>query len=318
MTTLQEQIVDPQQFVTLYGSTPPRADAPAEAIASAAARLAERVSGLPLDGLVVYDVQDEHERTDIPRPFPYQPTVDPRIYAQQLQEYTGAATITYKSVGAMTEPTWINWLHEAHHRYGLGLLTLVGASTPNPPPDALSADRAMQLARTHAEHIMLGGVMIAERHTPAYRESQRLIAKAAQGCRFFISQVVYDPAPTARLLADYAQDCRQQGVTPQRIILTFSPCGRPATMTFIKWLGVAISPQTEQAILSDPAPFTKSIQICCANLAAILAVATAEGVPLGINIESVSVHKDELAASVELVHDLRAMASRVKMAGGSA
>jgi hypothetical protein len=308
MMTLQEQLVDPQQFVTLYGSTPPRAGASAEALISAAARLAERVRDLALDGLVVYDVQDEHERTNVPRPFPYQPTVDPRIYAQLLQEHTGAATITYKSVGALAEPAWLTWLHEASQGFGLGLLTLVGASTPNPPPGALSADRAMQLARAHAEHVMLGGVVIAERHSPTYRESQRLIAKAAQGCRFFISQVVYDPEPTSRLLADYAQDCRQQGVAPQRIILTFSPCGRPATMTFLKWLGVTISPETEQAIMNDPAPFAKSIQICCANLAAILDVAAAEGVPLGINIESVSIHKDELAASAELVHALRAVA----------
>ncbi|MEI7772754.1 MAG: hypothetical protein WCI67_22380, partial [Chloroflexales bacterium] len=217
MTGLQEQLVDLQQFVTLYGSTPPRAGASAEAISGAAERLAERVRDLKLDGLVVYDVQDEHERTDVPRPFPFQPTVDPRIYAQLLQEHTGAATITYKSVGALAEPDWLYWLREAQQSYGLGLLTLVGSSTPNPPPDALSADRAMQLARAHAAGVMLGGVMIAERHTPDYRESQRLIAKAAQGCRFFISQVVYDAGPTARLIADYAEDCRQQGVTPQRI-----------------------------------------------------------------------------------------------------
>jgi hypothetical protein len=310
MPTLQEQIVDPQQFVTLYGSTPPRAGTSAEALTAAVARMAERVRDLRIDGLVVYDVQDEQERTDVLRPFPYQPTVDPRTYAQLLQEHTGAATITYKSVGSLAEPTWLAWLEEAQHSYGLGLLTLVGASTPNPPPDALSADRAMQLARAHAERVMLGGVMIAERHTPAYRESQRLIAKAAQGCRFFISQVVYDTGPTARLLADYAQDCRLQGVAPQRIILTFSPCGRPTTMTFLKWLGVAIAPETEQAIMSSPAPFAKSIQICCANLAALLDIAAAEGVPLGINIESVSVHKDELAASTDLVHALRAVAAQ--------
>ncbi len=309
ITTLQKKIGDPQQSVTLYGSTPPRAGASAEVCSRAAARLAEHVRDCGLDGLVVYDVQDEQERTSEPRPFPYQPTIEPRIYAHLLQEHTGLATITYKSVGTLSEPAWLDWLKQAHQSYGLGMLTLVGSATPNPPPDALSADRAMQLARTHAPHVMLGGVMIAERHTPAYRESQRLIAKATQGSRFFVSQVVYDSEPTARLLTDYAQDCRQHGVTPQRIILTFSPCGRPATMTFLKWLGVAMPPATEQAILGDSAPFTKSIQICCANLAILTEVAAAERIPLGINIESVSIHKDELAASIELVQALRAVAT---------
>jgi hypothetical protein len=85
-------------------------------------------------------------------------------------------------------------------------------------------------------------------------------------------------------------------------------------MTFMKWLGVAIAPETERAIMDDPAPFAKSIQICCANLAALLEVADAEGVPLGINIESISIHRDELAASVDLVQALRAVATRTYQA----
>jgi hypothetical protein len=54
----------PEKFVSLYGTTPPRADAGVEAVVRAADRLTERVHGLSLDGLVVYDVQDEAGRTD--------------------------------------------------------------------------------------------------------------------------------------------------------------------------------------------------------------------------------------------------------------
>ncbi|NTW00438.1 MAG: hypothetical protein HGA19_03925, partial [Oscillochloris sp.] len=243
------------------------------------------------------------------RPFPYQPTIEPQIYARLLQEQTGVPAITYKSVGALTEEGWLAWLREAHYEYGLGQFTLVGSVTPNPPPDALSVDRAMRLAREHVETVLLGGVVIAERHTPEYNESHRLLYKAAQGSRFFVSQVVYDPGPTLRLLADYAQDCQRQGVTPQRMVLTFSPCGRPGTMTFLKWLGVIIAPETERAIMDDAAPFSKSIQICCEHLQAIMECATDNAVPLGINIESVSTHRDELAASVELVQALHTVAA---------
>lgn len=58
----------PEKFVSLYGTTPPRADASEDAVVRASNRLAERVRGLSLDGLVVYDVQDEAGRTLVPFP----------------------------------------------------------------------------------------------------------------------------------------------------------------------------------------------------------------------------------------------------------
>lgn len=302
--TLQARLLDPQHFVTLYGATPPRADSQPDAVARAAEKLAARARHLPLDGLVVYDVQDETERTAEPRPFPFLPTMEPRTYARLLQDLTEMPAITYKSVGAMTETSWPDWLSETRQDYGISYLTLVGASSPNPPPDALPVDRALQLAAAHAGSFTLGGVVIAERHSPAYDESRRLLHKADQGCRFFISQVVYHADATIRLLTSYAEDCRRLGVAPRRIMLTFSPCGRPRTIEFLKWLGVAIAPATEQALLADPAPFTRSIQICRDNLRAILDRVDVEAIPLGINIESVSIHKDEIEASVDLVHTL--------------
>lgn len=305
---LPARLLDPQHFVTLYGTTPPRADAPHEKIMLSATRLAERVRPLTLDGLVVYDVQDEADRTSEPRPFPFLPTIDSRYYARLLQQLTERQTLTYKCVVAMTEPSWQEWLSETRESYGLSCLSLVGSATPNPPPDALMVDQALKLAVAHPGDFTLGGVLIAERHSPTFNESRRLIQKAAQGCQFFVSQVVYSPDATVNVLGDYIEECRQSGVSPKRIVLTFSPCGRTKTMEFMKWLGVAIRPETERAILDDPAPFKRSIQICCDNLRAILDKGYGAALPLGVNIESVSIHKDEIEASIELVHALQEVA----------
>ena len=49
-----------------------------------------------------------------------------------------------------------------------------------------------------------------------------------------ISTQVYDPAPTIRLLRDYGDACRAAGLTPCKVVLTFAPCGRAKTMTFLK------------------------------------------------------------------------------------
>ncbi len=305
---LGEKLRDAGGFVSLYGTTPPRADASEERVARAAERLAERVAGLALDGLVVYDVQDETGRTPTPRPFPFLPTIDPRGYARTLRERTGLTPIAYKCVATMTEAEWTPWLTETRHDYGLEHLSLVGLPTSRGATSALALPRATLLATDHPAGFTLGGVTIAERHAPGRSESRRMLNKAIAGCDFFISQAVYDPAPTIRLLTDYADDCAREGLVPRRIVLTFIPCGREKTLEFIRWLGVAIADETARAILDDPAPLERSIATCRAHLRAILDQDYVQALPLGLNVESVSIYKDEIEASIALHHALHEVA----------
>lgn len=301
----------PETFVSLYGTTPPRADADEEAIARAADRLAERVRGLSLDGLVVYDVQDEAGRTPVPRPFPFLPTIDPRAYSRQLRELTGKPTVTYKCVADMSEARWGSWLTETRRDYGIDHLSLVGLPSSRGVTSTLPLPRAMQLAAAHPANFTLGGVAIAERHGGGRSESRRMLEKAANGCSFFISQAVYDADTTIRLLADYARDCAQEGVAPRRVVLTFVPCGRAKTLEFIRWLGINVAEATAAAILGDANPVGKSIEICCDHLRAILSQNYTRTVPLGLNVESVSIYKDEIDASIALHHALHEVVQEV-------
>lgn len=309
IASFRNRLGDPRRFLTLYGATPPRASAPPERSAELAERLARSLADLPLDGVVVYDVQDESGRTSEPRPFPFFPAGDPRAHACRLQALTGLPAISYKCVTAFDESSWLAWLDETVRHYQVAALSLVGAATPTPPPGALAVDRALHLAKGLPGAPPLGGVVIAERHSPAYDESLRLLHKAAAGCDYFISQIVYQSEPTIRLLNDYLAACAREGAPPKRIVLTFAPCGRPKTAEFLRWLGVAITPETERSILADPAPFRRSIQICCDHLRAILEQEVTQSLPLGINVESVSNHPDEMAASLELLAALREVAS---------
>ena len=304
----QSSLTSPGQFVTLYGTTPPRADAPEERVIRAATRLAARIAPLPVDGLVVYDVQDEDGRTTVPRPFPYLPTTDPRAYARSLRELLGKPMITYKCIAEMTEETWEPWLTEARTEYGVRYLSLVGLPTARGRVSSLPLPQAIKMAAHHPSGFTLGGVTIAERHGQGRSESARMLRKAANGCAFFISQAVYATAPTIGLLSDYARDCVAAGVTPRRVILTFTPCGRPKTLDFIRWLGVTLSDETATAILDDPAPLSRSIAICRDHLRRILDQDYARTLPLGLNIESVSIFKDEIDASIELCQTLHEVA----------
>jgi len=302
VSLLKEALLDPGKSLRLYGTTPPRAGATQDAVRNAAAKLAARVRPLPLDGIVVYDIQDESGRTATPRPFAFTGTIDPRAYSKILRELTGKPAITYKCVGGHDEAAWNAWLDAAAHD-GVRFLSIVGRPTSG-VRYPLPLSRAIRLADAHPAGFAVGGVVIAERHTAERSESARMLAKGIEGCGYFISQTVYHAHATERLLSAYARDCRGAGVEPRRVVLTFSPAGRDKTLAFLRWLGVNLPPETQRAILGAPHPLAKSIDICRDNLRRIMAHDYAKVIPLGVNVESVSINKDEIDASVDLFHAL--------------
>jgi len=300
---LRARLLDAGRPVFLYGTTPPRAGSSPEQVFSAAEKLGERLRRAPVDGVVIYDIQDESGRRAQPRPFPFVGTVDPRAYSSLLSERTGLSPITYKALGELDERGWQAWLDETA-RANLRLISVVGRPTSG-VRYALSLGRAVRLAAEHPARFTVGGVAIAERHTEVRSEAARLLAKGVEGCAFFISQTVYHAPPTQRLLTDYLRDCRGAGVEPRRIMLTFAPCGREKTLAFLRWLGVNVPPETAQAILGAARPLERSIALCRDNLRRILDGPYAGAVPLGVNVESVSINRDEIDASVELFGVLR-------------
>jgi hypothetical protein len=92
-------------------------------------------------------------------------------------------------------------------------------------------------------------------------------------------------------------------------VLTFAPCGREKTLSFLRWLGVNVAPETERALLGAANPLAKSIEICRDNLRRILDQPYAREIPLGVNVESVSINRDEIDASIDLFHALREVMS---------
>ena len=296
---LRAKLPDAQQTVLLYGTTPPRLGTAPDAIAAAAEKLAARLAGLPLDGLVVYDIQDETGRADTPRPFPFVGTVDPREYAKLFN----LPTIVYKALGTLDQAGWEAWLFESAHAHQVRFVSVVGRPTSG-VRHALALSRAIRLAAGHVAGFSVGGVVIAERHNETRSEAARLLAKGIEGCSYFVSQAVYHAPPTQRLLADYLRDCRGAGTEPKRIVLTFAPCGREKTLAFMRWLGINISADTERVIFGAANPLAKSIEICRDNLRRILDQNYSSEIPLGVNVESVSINRDEIDASIDLFHAL--------------
>ena len=164
---------------------------------------------------------------------------------------------------------------------------------------------AYPAAREHAPGLVLGGIAIGERHSRRQDEHMRILAKTAAGCRFFVTQAVYDVTATKSLLSDYALVLRERGETPVPIILTFSPCGSEKTLGFMKWLGIHFPRWLENDLRFAPDPLAASLALCERIFAEGWGYARDRGVPLGVNVESVSIRKVEIEASLELVRRLQ-------------
>lgn len=302
--SLAEKLISRTAGICLYGFAPPKQATPSEQLAAIVAQQLVRLGSLPVDGLIVYDIQDEAERVSTPRPFPFLPTLNPEVYAHHHQ-YLGSLAvpkIVYRCVNRDTPGSFASWLDGMNAAPRMAVFVGApsrGSQAGLPLPDAYA------LARQRAPNLLLGGIAIAERHARKLDEHKRILAKTERGCRFFVTQAVYDVTSTKSMLSDYALAVREQGGAPLPIILTFSPCGSMKTLSFMKWLGVAFPRWLENELQFAGDPLAKSLELCERIFIEVWGFARSQGIPLGINVESVSIRKPEIEASVELLQRLR-------------
>ena len=261
-----------------------------------------RLGSLPVNGLVVYDIQDETERVSTPRPFPFLPTLNPEVYAHEHLGRLTVPKIVYRCVNRDTPEGFVRWLQSVNATPRISVF--VGTPNRRSQVGVPLAD-AYALAQQHAPNLLFGGIAIAERHAHKLDEHERILAKSERGCRFFVTQAVYDVASTKSLLSDYAIAVEKKNGVALPIILTFSPCGSLKTLSFMKWLGIAFPRWLENELQFAGDPLAKSVELCERIFAEIWDYARDKGIPLGVNVESVSIRKAEIEASVELLQLLR-------------
>jgi hypothetical protein len=288
--------------ICLYGFAPPKRTSSPQELVSIAAQQVERVAKLAPDGVVVYDIRDESERTSEPRPFPFLPTIPPQEYADVQLRSLELPKVVYRCVGVDTKESFVRWLGTVGGTRAISVL--VGAPS-RAAATSLSLREAYELVAEHAPGLTLGGIAIAERHERHADEHERLLSKSAAGCRFFVTQAVYDVSSTLSLLSDYALALGAAQRPPAPLILTFSPCGSLKTLAFMKWLGIHFPRWLENELRFASDPLETSLVLCERVFTEAWAYAKGKGLPLGVNVESVSVRKIEIDASVELLKTLR-------------
>ena len=312
---------------------------------------------LATDGFIVYDIQDEAGRTTTERPFPFRKTMDPAQYASYFPPVSGKQCVVYKSVVESGADSFEEWIDTACDKYMHNAFNLVGAPSSKMNYGGLKLAEAGALLRKRGG-CAYGCVAIPERHTKKGNEDENMVSKVEFGAEWFITQGVFAAGPISKLLNEYGDLCRKRGLVPRKVILTFAPCGRPKTMTFIKWLGMYVPEEAEKRIfsaespgLSPPinkrssthpinntintpyqhalvnttlltldihpyqhehthtlskSPVRESVALLRELLLAVLEGTHNSGVPIGINVESLSIFKDEIDAAHDLFQLLQA------------
>lgn len=299
---LGELITAGRGGILLFSVTPPKSSTgPGDRERIARVTL-ERLAPLDLDGLVLYDIDDESDRNAADRPFPYLSTIDP---AEFYADYLGAwdrSVIVYRSVRKYAPEQLAGWLDGLDTRRQLSVF--VGASSTGARVRTTLGE-AQRLRSERRPELTLGAVMITERHTARGDEHLRMLAKQDAGCAFFVSQVIYDVDDTMSVVSDYLYACRERGVAPRPVIFTLAVCGSLKTLDFLQWLGVRVPRwlQNELTYADDPLPV--SYQHCRSAAEDLAAFCRRIGLPYGFNVESVAIRKAEIEAAVELARGLR-------------
>lgn len=285
----------------LFAITPPRRSTPVERLPAIAEAMVDRLTHLDLDGLVLYDIDDESSRNPAERPFPFSPTVDPATYRADHLRSWRTPVIVYRAVGKYRSDALRTWLADQDPRDTLTVM--VGAASSGTTPAVSLADAQALRAEVNPS-LLLGGVAIPERHSRRENEHLRLIAKQEAGCRFFVTQVVYDLNAAKNLVSDYRYECDARGLTPVPIVFTFSVCGSMKTLEFLRWLGVDVPRWIENDLRHATNPLAASLEQAVSTATELIDYCRRLGVPFGLNVESVSIRREEIEASVELAGQL--------------
>src|SRR3954463_15165222 len=128
---LRGRIVSRQGEFLLFALTPPRLSTTPEKAQEIADVTCERLEPLGVDGLILYDIDDESDRNPEERPFPFLPTMDPAEYLSRHLQNWDIPAVVYRAVGKHRESELRSWL--GAQEPGRVLTVFVGAASRTKP-----------------------------------------------------------------------------------------------------------------------------------------------------------------------------------------
>lgn len=295
---LKHKIRQKETGILLYGITPPKLNNTPERLREIAQKQMDRLHGKKLDGLIVYDIQDESSRTTAPRPFPFMATFPTQQYVDEYLGELPLPKIVYRSVGNYTPEAFDAWIKSIENKDTFSVF--VGAPSKDQNVH-ISLHEAYHKMQQTGDNVLLGGVTIPERHQAKADEHKRIIQKEEHGCSFFVSQCVYSTNNAKNFLADYYYHCQESDRKMAPIIFTLTPCGSEKTLEFMHWLGIDIPRWMALELKHSKDILELSLEMCKNTANELYDYAMEKGIPIGFNVESVAIRKAEIDASIALL-----------------
>lgn len=291
---LKDKLKQNQSGILLYGLTPPKEFIEESEKIRISKIWKQRVESIGVDGIVIYDLQDETDRNNNERPFEFIKTLSPEIYYKHYLK-TDVEAIIYKAVAKYEQKELDEYIKNLDDS---SISVFVGASSKNAVVKT-TLDDAYKIALKN--NLFFGGICIPERHTKKQDEHLRVIKKSQSGCRFFITQAVYDLEKAKKFIDDYAST----NSTKMPIIFTFTPCGSEKTLEFMKWLGICIPKSYEEMLKNSGDILNESVNLSLELFNFLYKYARYKDISVGANIESVSTRKVEIEASLKLLDGIK-------------
>jgi len=295
--------------ILLYGISPPKAQSTPEKLQEIAAKSLAILRTLDIDGLVVYDLQDEAERTTEERPFPFQSCVDPHHYSSKYLHEVSIPKIIYRPAGKFSKEELTGWLSDLSKQQMYPVL--VGLPSPDSIPKTTLTEAYKIWRDNHQHHSAIGAVTIPERHAVLKDEDVRMLDKMNCGVSYFISQCIFNVGYTKKMLDDLRSSCIRNKRDVPTVIFTLTLCGSAKTLAFLEWLGIHIPEDVKEQLQSSQEPLRLSEQIATKVAQDLTGYCASNAIPFGFNIESVSTRKEEIEASLNLLKTVRAMLNDV-------
>ena len=249
-----------------------------------------------LDAVNIPEVLEENHAGQ-----PFYRDLDPRDFAALLGDLRVDLIVNKVVAHVPSESLLRRWIHESLEQHALRNFVLVGGNSSRvryPGPSVVEANRLLRTATQGRTDIALGNITIAERD----HEVDRLVEKTRAGCDFFTTQVLFEAEPMATVLRAYGRRCSSQNLKPATVLLSFAPVSDYQDIEFLVWLGATVSSRTEEALLPSPGgpPGRASLDVAHTLWSHLHAAAAQShpAVPLGVNIEEVSIHNFDLAVQM--------------------
>jgi 5,10-methylenetetrahydrofolate reductase len=212
---------------------------------------------------------------------------DPGEYVVHITSRTGHPGIVTKVVAHVESVRALREWAERSVRRGITNVVLVGGSShriPYPGPPVEEADRAV-IPTFEAAGGVVGNIAIPHRTA----EAERMLRKTKAGVSFLTTQLLFEAQGIIDAVREYGRRCREDGVAPATVVLSFAPLGDEDDIEFVRWLGAHLPDDVEQALLQDEQALSRrTVELALSVWTEIVAATSSAGVPLGASVEQVS------------------------------